>query len=171
MTIEGNSDPAIEQGGPSRERIGPFLLLGLDKNADAEQIEAHWAQRVIWARKDRSVVPLADINWARSVLNDPEARVRADVTSLNSDTLGGTVRELLERFNRSEPGAPSWRPMDRDERASDFVPATAVPSPADVRRSIVLPEVPDDLPGVAELLLRMIDAPVDPWDLELPPNQ
>ena len=171
MSMDENSDPGIEQSGASREKIGPFLLLGLDKDAGAEQVEAHWAQRVIWARKERSVVPLADINWARSVLTDPEARVRADVTSLNPDTLGGTVRELLERFNRSEPGAPSWRPMDSDERASDFAPATAVPSPADVRRGIHLPEVPDDFPDVAELLERMIDAPLDPWDLELPPNQ
>ena len=31
-----------------REQIGPFLLLGLDKDADKEQIEANWARRVIW---------------------------------------------------------------------------------------------------------------------------
>ncbi len=34
-----------------REQLGPFLLLGLDKDAGRDQIEANWAKRLIWARK------------------------------------------------------------------------------------------------------------------------
>jgi len=42
----------LELASLPREQIGPFLLLGLDKDADKEQIEANWARRVIWARKN-----------------------------------------------------------------------------------------------------------------------
>jgi hypothetical protein len=76
----------LELAALPREQLGPFLLLGLDKNADAEAIEASWAQRVIWARKNQIRTPLGDINWAREVINDPDRRVRADLTSLNTDT-------------------------------------------------------------------------------------
>ena len=53
----------LELAALPREQLGPFLLLGLDKNADAEAIEASWAQRVIWARKNQIRTPLGDINW------------------------------------------------------------------------------------------------------------
>ena len=53
-----------------REKVGPFLLLGVDKDADQEQIEAHWAQRVIWARKNQVNAALQEINWAREIIND-----------------------------------------------------------------------------------------------------
>ena len=66
----------LELAALPREQLGPFLLLGLDKNADAEAIEASWAQRVIWARKNQIRTPLGDINWAREVVNDPEQMIR-----------------------------------------------------------------------------------------------
>src|SRR5262245_27196963 len=69
-----------------REQVGPFLLLGLDKSADKDQIEANWAQRVIWARKNLIKVPLEDVNWAREFVNDAEKRIRADAASFNVDT-------------------------------------------------------------------------------------
>ena len=77
-----------------REQMGPFVVLGVDKDADREQIEAAWAQRVIAARKAQVKVPLEDINWAREVVNDPERRPRAEVTSINPDTGDGTLRRL-----------------------------------------------------------------------------
>ena len=40
-----------------REQVGPFLLLGVDKTAAKEEIEANWAQRVIWARKGQVKTP------------------------------------------------------------------------------------------------------------------
>src|SRR5882672_1227104 len=66
-----------------RDQIGPFLLLGVDKTGGKDQIEANWAQRLIWARKNLTTTALEDINWAREVLNDPDKRVRADAASLN----------------------------------------------------------------------------------------
>ncbi len=31
-----------------RSQIGPFLILGIDKGADRDALEANWAQRLIW---------------------------------------------------------------------------------------------------------------------------
>src|SRR5262245_50775584 len=66
-----------------RDQVGPFLLLGLDKDATAEQVEAHWAQRVLWARKGRIRIPLEDINWAREALKDADQRAVYEVACLN----------------------------------------------------------------------------------------
>src|SRR5687768_5926095 len=81
-----------------RNQVGPFLLLGVDKDSPRDAVEAAWAQRLIWARKGQTAVPLEDINWAREVVNDPERRLRADVVSLNVDTADATMRQLRERF-------------------------------------------------------------------------
>src|SRR5579884_2182683 len=93
------TEPVVLELAPlPREQIGPFLILGLDKDADKDQIEANWARRVIWARKNQTRLPLEDINWARETVNDPDKRLRADVTSLNADTSDGTLRRLAQRF-------------------------------------------------------------------------
>jgi len=76
-----------------REQIGPFLLLGLDKTADKELIEASWARRIIWARKGIVKTALEDVNWAREVLNDAAQRTRADAASLNLDTMAGSCAD------------------------------------------------------------------------------
>src|SRR6266436_4167866 len=102
---DSRQDPVVLELAPlPREQIGPFLLLGLDKDAGPEQIEAHWAQRILWARKKQILVPLSDINWARAVLVDPERRVRADVTSLNTDSAAGVLRQLAEQYGAAPSG-------------------------------------------------------------------
>src|SRR3954454_19589645 len=80
-----NSEPAasVELAPLPREQVGPFILLGVPKDADTETIESHWAQRVIWARRGQTRTALEDIHWAREVLRDPERRVAADLDSLN----------------------------------------------------------------------------------------
>src|ERR1700758_3663609 len=94
-----------------REQVGPFLLLGVDKAAGKDVIEANWAQRVIWARKGQIKVALEDINWAREVVNDPDKRVRADSSSLNSDTTDGPLGRLVERYPAPR-AVPRSEPLD-----------------------------------------------------------
>ena len=101
----------LELAALPREQIGPFLLLGVDKDAGPKQIEANWAQRVIWARKNQIRTVLGDINWAREVITDPERRVRADLTSLNIDTAEGILRRLAEQYGAGTEGI-SWRALD-----------------------------------------------------------
>ena len=150
-----------------REQIGPFLLLGLDKDADKEQIEAHWAQRVIWARKGQVDVALQEVHWAREVINDPDKRVRADAASLNVDTTPRVLHELAQRYGVG-PAGPSWQPMQVDKPPSENIPPVQIPDPEEIRKAIPIPEVPDDLPGVKWMLDQFLKEPIDPWDLKIP---
>jgi hypothetical protein len=159
-----NDSPVVLELAPlPREQIGPFLVLGLDKGADDERIEANWAQRVIWARKNQFSMPLEDINWAREVIRDPERRLRADLNSLNPDTSAGVFRELAERYGMT--GGPTWQPRDREKALADFTPPTEIPDVDQVLPGIAVPEVPGDLPMVAWLIDNFIREPIDPWNL------
>src|SRR4051794_24267382 len=100
-----------------RSHVGPFLILGVDKDADQDTVEAAWAQRLIWARKNLTKVPLEDVNWAREIMNDQERRVRADVTSLNVDTTDGVLKRLRERFQGKN--TIGCRPLDIEKNLAD----------------------------------------------------
>ncbi len=148
----------------SRERLGPFLILGVPKDATDEQIEAAWAQRVLWARQGKTTVPLGDIHWAREVLRDPARRIQADATSLNVDILGDELRRL-GRLYGLDPERPTWQPVDPEPPAE---PAVAVPDLAQLRTEMPAPSVPIELPGVAQYLKDIAAEKVDPWSLSLP---
>ena len=148
-----------------RERAGPFLILGVAKDADDETIDAAWAQGVLWARQGKTAIPLEDIHWARAVLRDPDQRLAADVESLNPDIAGEELRQLSRLWNVD--GRPDWTPLDPDPPAV----AADVPDPAALRPTVSAPAVPVDLPGVARWLDEFARGPFDPWGLTLPQNQ
>jgi len=158
-------DPPVELAPLPRERLGPFLLLGVPKSADDETIEAAWAQRVLWARQGKTRIPLEDIHWARAMLRDPEQRLAADAASLNPDVNGDELRRLARLWGL-DPNRPSWPPLDPDPPAV----GVDVPDPAAVRPTVPAPAVPMDLPGVARWLDEFARAPLDPWSLALPPT-
>jgi hypothetical protein len=163
------NDPVVlELASLAREQTGPFLLLGVDKTADKQTIEAHWADRVRWARKGQLKVPLEDVNWARNALADVEGRLRADCASLNLDLADSLLAALAARFGVGAPTGLRWQPRDREAPPASSVPAAEVPDPVEVAASVVLPEVPDNLPGVRSLLEQLAAAPPDPWGFELP---
>jgi hypothetical protein len=166
-------EPVILELAPlPREQVGPFLLLGLAKNADKEEVEANWAQRVIWSRKKLCRVPLEDVNWAREVINDFERRVRADVTSLNVDTANGVLQNLQERYGGSQR-RPAWKPLDREKSLADYSPPADVPDLDEVKSAIHVPDVPQEIPAVGRILEQFLREPLDPWNLTLSsdPNQ
>jgi hypothetical protein len=150
---------------PPREQAGPFLLLGLDKGFVPEDVEAHWARRVVWARRQQTKVPLEDINWAREVLRDAEARLKADLESINVDTGDRILARLAEAYGVAEGGRPAWEPREPDARLTDSEPALELPDPEALRAGIRVPEVPDDLPAAAQWLRERLAVSVDPWDL------
>ncbi len=161
-------EPVILELAPlPREQTGPFILLGLGKDADQEEIEANWAQRVIWARKKTFRIPLEDVNWAREVINDPERRVRADALSLNVDTGEGALKRLAGRYGGKDAKGPAWQPLDREKPLADYRPATEIPDPEAVRTAIQVPEVPREVPAARVLLEQLAREPLDPWDLPL----
>lgn len=151
-----------------REQTGPFLILGVDKDADAEQVEAQWARRVIWARKGQIAVPLQDINWAREVLNDAERRVRADVASLNTDTLDQALREVAFRFGVGDNSGPAWEPRDVEKPLDDYTPPAEIPDVAALLQSITPPEAVFEVPAALRLLDEFSREPLDPWRIQLP---
>jgi hypothetical protein len=167
---EARQDPVVLELAPlPREQIGPFLILGLDKDAGKDEIEANWAKRVIWARKSQVRIPLEDINWAREAVSDPERRYRCDAASLNADTVDGTLRRLCARYgagSQETPG-PGWQPLDKEKDLSDYVPAVEVPDPETVRAAITVPEVPEAVPAAARLLEQFVAMPLDPWASDL----
>jgi hypothetical protein len=160
--------PVVLQLAPlPRQQIGPFLILGVDKDAPKDVIEAAWAQRLIWARKNQVRVPLEDINWAREIINDPERRVRADAQSLNVDTTDGLLRKLRERYQGRGRTAAACKPLDIEKNLSEYAPPTPVPALEEVRAQIPLPELPREVPAVRLILEQAVKDTIDPWDVHL----
>src|SRR5262245_14669389 len=98
MTTKPNAPVVLELAPLPRDQVGPFLLLGVDKAAPKDVLEKSWAQRIIWARKNQTRVPLEDINWAREALNDLEKRIRADASTFNLDTTDHVLKALHDRY-------------------------------------------------------------------------
>jgi hypothetical protein len=144
-----------------RERIGPFLILGVPKDANEETIEAAWAQRVLWARQGKTRIPLEDIHWARAVLRDPQQRLAADAASLNPDTAADELRRLTKLWHLD--GRPGREPLDPEPPTVDM----NLPEVDAIRPTVPAPAVPVDLPGVARWLDEFARGPIDPWGLNL----
>jgi hypothetical protein len=154
-----------------RDQMGPFLILGLDKAADKEETEAHWADRVKWARKGLLKVPLEDVNWARDALTDVEKRVGFDAGSLNADTNEGYLGQLARRYGlRGGQATRMWQPLDVEKPLADYAPPADVPAPDAVRAALGVPAVPEDYPAVPSLLESLVQQTPGPWALELPPQ-
>jgi len=165
-----SSEPVVlDLASVSREQMGPFLMLGLDKTADKTAIEKHWADRVRWARRGTVKVALEDVNWARDVLGDVEKRIKADASSINADTTDGLLAQLSQRFGL-EGGKASrqWQPLDSEKSLADYVPSAEVPDMESVRGALQVPALPEDVPAVPSLLERLALQPLDPWALDLP---
>jgi hypothetical protein len=158
-------EPVVLELAPlPREQVGPFLILGLDKDADKDQIEANWAKRVIWARKGQTRLPLEDINWAREAVSDAEKRLRCDVLSLNADLADGTVRRLALRYGvTGATPAAGWQPLEREKDLSHYVPAVELPDAETVRSAIAVPDVPAEVPAAGGLLEQLARTPLHPW--------
>ncbi len=163
-----SQDPIVLELAPlAREKIGPFILLGVEKDAGPETIESHWAQRVIGARKNQIHVALTEVNWAREIMNDPDKRVRADAASFNTDITSGVLQDLAQRYGVG-PAGPGWKPLEVDWQSRTPAPDPEIPDPEEIRKSILVPDPPDDLPGVKWVLDQFVAEPIDPWDLKLP---
>jgi hypothetical protein len=169
--MAGNNPPGVPvmlQLAPlPRTQIGPFLLLGVDKDTDKDTVEANWAQRLIWARKGQTRSSLEDVNWAREVMSSTEQRLRADAVSLNLDTTDATLRRLRERFQGKRPSEVGARPLDLEKWLGDYVPPVPVPTVEELRQNVHVPELPQEVPAVRVLLEDFARSAVDPWQIDL----
>jgi hypothetical protein len=161
---DSNTDPIVlEVAALPREQIGPFLLLGLDKDAPNAEIEAHWAQRLIWARAKQIRVPLEDVNWAKEVLLDRDKRVLSDVVSLNPDTAAGELKQLLDKHGPLEPEVTTWEPRESSLPDLPDPPPNLIPDLESLRAQINVSEIPLELPAIDRILDEIVSAPIDPW--------
>ena len=167
--MPNNAEPVmLDLASLPREQVGPFLLLGLAKESDKDRIEANWADRLKWARKNLMKVPLEDINWARDILNDLDKRIRCDASSLNLDTTDGVLQTLAKRFGvAAGQTGRAWQPLDSEKALADYMPPAEVPDASVVRAALTVPPVPEELPAVAGLLERLAQMPLDPWAVDL----
>ena len=167
--MPNNGEPVmLDLASLPREQVGPFLLLGLAKESDKDRIEANWADRLKWARKNLMKVPLEDINWARDILNDLDKRIRCDASSLNLDTTDGVLQTLAKRFGvAAGQTGRAWQPLDSEKALADYMPPAEVPDLQAVRAAVAVPPVPEELPAVAGLLERLAQMPLDPWAVDL----
>ena len=160
--------PIVLQLAPlPRTQIGPFLILGVDKDATRETIEAAWAEKVKQARRGQIKTPLEDINWAREMLSNKESRIRCDAVALNIDATDGTLRKLKEKFQGKHQAEIRCKPIDTEKWLADYTPAVPVPGVEELRQQVQLPEVPRDVPAVRVMLEKFVSEPIDPWNLPL----
>jgi hypothetical protein len=166
--MANQSAPVILELAPlPREQLGPFLVLGLPKDADRDLIEASWAERVKLARKNLFKMPLEDINWAREMINEPEKRFRFASSSLNIDTADATLARLAESYGVRDVSRPAWKPYETERSLADYTPALTPPDPQALGAAIAVPEPPLELPAVAVLLQQFLPESLDPWALNL----
>lgn len=145
-----------------RHQVGPFLILGLPKDASKDDIEAGWARKVIQARRNLTATPLEDINWSREVLNDSSRRHLADASTLNIDTSDGTLR----RLDAATSGRNGCRPIDVEKDFADYRPDVAIPSTEELRQTIALPEIPQEVPAAGLFLETVRREAIDPWEIK-----
>lgn len=160
--------PIVLQLAPlPRTQIGPFLILGVDKDATRETIEAAWAEKIKLARRGQLKTPLEDINWAREMLTNKEARIRCDAVSLNVDTTEGTLKKLKDRYQGKQQAEIRAKPIDTEKWLAGYAPAAPVPTVEEIRDLVKLPEIPRDVPAVRIMLENFAKEPIDPWQVEL----
>jgi hypothetical protein len=161
---ESRHDPVVlEVAVLPREQIGPFLILGVDKDADNNEIEAHWAQRLIWARSKQIRVPLEDVNWAKETLLDREKRIVADALSLNPDVASRELHQLLEKNGPLEPEVTTWTPCDSPLPDVPEPPAGLIPEIETLVSQLAVPEMPLELPAIDRMFEESVAATLDPW--------
>jgi hypothetical protein len=147
-----------------RELAGPYLVLGVDKDVDSDEIEAHYQSQCRAVERGECSWSIDDLEWAKQVLCDPEQRLAADRDSLNPDLASGEVQRLA-RLYRLDGSPPGWEPMD-PEPPIDFSALYVIDSNA-LASTVPTPDIPRELPAVKAWLDHFSAAATDPWSMEL----
>ena len=78
------------------------------------------------------------------------------------------MARVTRRFGLTEGRAgPTWEPLDDEKPLADYRLPVEVPSAESVRATIVVPEVPQEIPGAARLLEQLAQTPIEPWAVQL----
>lgn len=143
--------------------VGPYIILGIDKDADPATLPEVCARRVEAARAGELTWTEEQIVAALEVLHAPEERLESDVESFNTDIASGEVRRLA-RLYRVDGGGPAWEPMD-PEPPTELTELTF--DAAGLAAEAPAPDVPLELPSVETWLTQYAAGASNPWTSEL----
>ena len=136
IMAKGPEPVVLELATLPREQIGPYLLLGLDKSADKEPIDANWADRVKWAAPaaDHQGRPRGRQLGARGPQGDRQTHPRRRrQPQCRHD--GRHPGQMTERYGVAGGKAGRvWQPLDNEKPLADYMPPAEVPDAAEVRR-------------------------------------
>jgi len=143
-----------------RDNFGPFFVLGVDKDVDAASLAARAAERLRQCERGDCRFTRADVEWARDVLLNRKARLRADLDHLNPDLASGAVGRLT-RLYHLDGAAPGWEPLDPEPDAA--LPDHGDSDVAEIAAAIPPPVVPLHFPTLDLWVARCLDVGDDPW--------
>lgn len=151
----------------ARELAGPFIVLGVDKDADEAAINNHFHLQCLAAARGELQWTQGDLEWARQLLHDSKRRLVADLDSVNADLASGEVNRLsrVYHLDRSTPG---WEPLDPEPPMA--LPDTADFDPQAMVDGIAKTDIPVELPVIDAWLQKFAGAVTDPWTMELSGN-
>jgi hypothetical protein len=143
-----------------RDDVGPFIVLGVDKDVDAATLHARVAERLRQIDRGECRFTRADVEWARDVLRDRKSRLRADVDHLNPDLASGALGRLA-RLYHLDGAPPGWEPLD-PEPVADLPGLDAIDVQA-LAAGLVPPEAPLHFPTLDHWAARRLEIGDDPW--------
>jgi hypothetical protein len=149
---------------PLRERAGPFLILGIDKDADAATIAAQFERQRHAVQAGLCHWTLDDLDWARNELQDAKQRLAADLNSLDVDLASGEIHRLARLYSLAD-GRPGWEPLDPEPKV-ELMPPAAV-SVERLVADVPQPDVPLEIPAINRWLDQFAHQVADPWTTEL----
>ena len=169
-------DPVVlELATLSREQIGPFMLLGLDKSADKEQIDKHWADRVKLGAQAAHQGPAAKTSTGRTRSSRTSTGASAPTRPASTPTRRtASSRKLCDRYGvgNGSPGRGCGSRLTTRSRWPTICPRRRCPTADDGprRHHWSSRRCREELPAVAVLLERLAQLPLDPWAFELRSN-
>lgn len=147
-----------------RELAGPFIILGVDKDADDATIESHYHSQLTSIERGECNWSPDDLEWARCQLSEAKSRLSADLESLNADLASGEIHRLA-RLYRLDGSPPGWEPIDPEPPAP--LPNIEDIDPVTLAANVAMPEFGVEIPAIDTWLQQFAAAVTDPWTMEL----
>jgi len=149
---------------PLRDRAGPFVVLGVDKDADATTLETHFERQRQAIQEGEALWTLEDLEWAHNELQDPKRRLTADINSLDVDLAFGEIHRLARLYCLSDD-LPGWEPLDPEPTPE--ILATDSINIEQLVADTPQPDVPLEIPAINRWLDQFAQQVADPWTIEL----
>jgi hypothetical protein len=157
-------DPVVLDLAPlPKEKMGPFIILGVAKEATPKEIESAFQERLLGIQAGDFPLGEEDIHWAKERLSDPEDRLNADVVSMNAEILNSPIR----RMNKSD-SENSWSSRDATTRFNVTIEEDLQLAIDAITKDLVVPDLEFDVSKLGRLIKESENPSWDPWNPETP---